>query len=158
MRVIFVALAILMMVADVPAQDNKGPYKIKRGTNIAHWLSQSKTRGKERADFFTKKDVQYIAKAGFDHFRLPVDEEQLWDESGKRNADAFSSLTMQLNGQTSRAFVWCSICTYCVHITSTKRKNLCGRNLLRRINSSSYGMIYHRQLRNILTICWHMNS
>ncbi len=92
MRVIFVALAIFMIAADVPAQDNKGPFKIKRGTNIAHWLSQSKTRGKERAAFFTKKDVQYIASAGFDHFRLPVDEEQLWDEAGKRNADAFQLL------------------------------------------------------------------
>lgn len=67
-------------------------FSIRRGTNIAHWLSQSKARGAERASFFTEKDVKYIASAGFDHFRLPVDEEQLWDESGKRNADAFTLL------------------------------------------------------------------
>lgn len=92
MRVIFVALAIFLISAEVHSQGNKGAFQIKRGTNIAHWLSQSKTRGKERAAFFTKKDVQYIASAGFDHFRLPVDEEQLWDETGKRNADAFQLL------------------------------------------------------------------
>lgn len=74
------------------AQSNKGPYTIKRGTNIAHWLSQSKKRGAEREKFFTKKDVQFIASAGFDHFRLPVDEEQLWDSTGKRYDDAFKLL------------------------------------------------------------------
>ena len=73
-------------------QGNKGPYKIKRGTNIAHWLSQSNKRGAERESFFTQKDVQFIASAGFDHFRLPVDEEQLWDSSGKRHDDAFKLL------------------------------------------------------------------
>lgn len=64
-------------------------YKIKRGTNIAHWLSQSEKRGGERAKFFTEKDIQYIASAGFDHIRLPVDEQQLWDSAGKRENDAF---------------------------------------------------------------------
>ena len=36
--------------------------------------------------------MQYIKSAGFDHIRLPVDEEQLWDSSGKRNDDAFQLL------------------------------------------------------------------
>src|SRR5690348_1872665 len=79
------------------AQNNKGPFKIRRGTNIAHWLSQSRTRGAERESFFTKKDVQFIASAGFDHFRLPVDEEQLWDSTGKRYDDAFKLLTNALD-------------------------------------------------------------
>lgn len=66
------------------------PFKIKCGTNIAHWLSQSRRRGVERAAFFTEKDVKYIDSLGFDHIRLPIDEEQMWDESGKRNEDAFA--------------------------------------------------------------------
>jgi len=41
-------------------------FEIKKGTNVAHWLSQSKQRGTERALFFTKEDVQNIAKMGFD--------------------------------------------------------------------------------------------
>lgn len=76
--------------------DNSGTYpdnfSIKRGTNIAHWLSQSKTRGEERSTFFTRKDVEYIKSAGFDHIRLPVDEEQLWDSSGNREDAAFALL------------------------------------------------------------------
>ena len=77
---------------DPNTKNDYGSFKIKRGTNIAHWLSQSKNRGSERASFFTEKDVQYIAEAGFDHIRLPVDEEQLWDSTGKRNDDAFQLL------------------------------------------------------------------
>ena len=74
------------------SKNDYASFKIKRGTNIAHWLSQSKKRGDERASFFTEKDVQFIANAGFDHIRMPVDEEQLWDSAGKRNDDAFQLL------------------------------------------------------------------
>src|SRR3954451_20260654 len=78
--------------AATPDQSNSNAFAIKRGTNIAHWLSQSKKRGQERADFFTKADVDFIKSKGFDHIRLPVDEEQLWDSTGKRNEDAFQLL------------------------------------------------------------------
>lgn len=64
-------------------------FKIKKGTNVGGWLSQSRRRGEERAAFFTEKDVKYIDSLGFDHIRLPIDEEQMWDETGKRNEDAF---------------------------------------------------------------------
>lgn len=67
-------------------------FEIKRGTNIAHWLSQSDRRGEERAKFITEKDIMFIDSAGFDHIRLPVDEVQMWDESGKRNDTAFMLL------------------------------------------------------------------
>ena len=68
-------------------------FEVKRGTNIAHWLSQSRARGVERQKFFTKADVAAIAKMGFDHVRLPIDEEQMWDEQGKRHDDAFQLMT-----------------------------------------------------------------
>ncbi len=31
-------------------------FEVKRGTNIAHWLSQSQRRGTDRELFFTEKD------------------------------------------------------------------------------------------------------
>ena len=65
-------------------------FKIKKGTNLAHWLSQSEARGEERARFITEKDIKFIDSLGFDHVRLPVDEVQMWDESGKRYDDAFA--------------------------------------------------------------------
>jgi endoglucanase len=71
------------------------PYKsfsIKRGTNLAHWLSQSDRRGDERKSFITETDIRFIDSLGFDHVRLPIDEEQMWDETGKRNEDAFALL------------------------------------------------------------------
>lgn len=64
-------------------------FEVKKGTNIAHWLSQSIRRGEARKQFFTKADVEKIASMGFDHIRLPIDEEQMWDEDGKRHNDAF---------------------------------------------------------------------
>jgi endoglucanase len=67
-------------------------FEISRGTNIAHWLSQSERRGEERAKFITEKDIRFIDSVGFDHIRLPIDEEQMWDETGKRNDDAFTLL------------------------------------------------------------------
>jgi len=75
-------------------------FRIKRGTNIAHWLSQSGRRGEGRTAFFTEKDVKYIDSLGFDHIRLPIDEEQMWDETGKRNDDAFALMKNCLD--------WCS--------------------------------------------------
>jgi endoglucanase len=75
-----------------PEQNNRSAFNVKRGTNIAHWLSQSSRRGPERAAFFTQKDVAYIKSAGFDHIRLPVDEEQLWDSTGSREEEAFQLL------------------------------------------------------------------
>lgn len=67
-------------------------FVVTKGTNIAHWLSQSKRRGLDREHFFTADDIQIIAEMGFDHIRLPIDEEQLWDESGQRHDDAFALL------------------------------------------------------------------
>ena len=67
-------------------------FEIMRGTNIAHWLSQSERRGDERESFITEKDIKFIDSLGFDHIRLPIDEEQMWDETGRRNEDAFTLL------------------------------------------------------------------
>jgi aryl-phospho-beta-D-glucosidase BglC (GH1 family) len=65
-------------------------FEIMRGTNLAHWLSQSQRRGAERAAFITERDIKFIDSVGFDHVRLPIDEEQMWDEAGNRNEDAFT--------------------------------------------------------------------
>jgi len=65
-------------------------FHINRGTNIGHWLSQSKQRGEERQKFILEKDIRFIDSVGFDHIRLPIDEEQMWDENEKRHDDAFA--------------------------------------------------------------------
>ena len=70
----------------------KPTFAITRGVNISHWLSQSKARGLQRREFFLRDDVSNIAAWGFDHLRLPVDEEQLWLEDGSRDPEAFELL------------------------------------------------------------------
>jgi endoglucanase len=70
---------------------------IKRGTNISHWLSQSQRRGDARKAWFTREDVQRIADWGFDHLRIPIDEEQMWDEKGNPDRQAFGLLNMALD-------------------------------------------------------------
>jgi endoglucanase len=67
-------------------------FDIQRGVNISHWLSQSKVRGEQRKAHFTEKDVEEVAKAGFDHIRIPIDEEQMWDSSGNKETEAFALL------------------------------------------------------------------
>jgi endoglucanase len=102
MRYIFLPIVILFLLVtgcehakrlvDSSTNNNYGSFSIKRGTNIAHWLSQSERRGDKRFSFFTEKDITFIKSAGFDHIRLPVDEQQLWDSAGKRYDDAFQLL------------------------------------------------------------------
>src|SRR5690606_9952533 len=78
--------------SEIAQQNHFKSFEIKRGTNIAHWLSQSNRRGAERASFFTRKDIDFIDSVGFDHIRLPVDEVQLWNAEGKRHEEAFGLL------------------------------------------------------------------
>jgi len=89
--VMMVAMVLSTALPTGAAEKDKG-FEIRRGTNISHWLSQSTRRGEERARFFTEKDVELIASLGFDHIRLPVDEEQLWDEAGNKEPEAFALL------------------------------------------------------------------
>jgi len=72
-------------------------FVFKRGTNISHWLSQSNKRGMDRQNYFTGKDVKYLAGLGFDHIRIPVDEEQLWKEDGQKDNEGFSLLKQALD-------------------------------------------------------------
>ncbi|MDR1780385.1 MAG: glycoside hydrolase family 5 protein, partial [Tannerella sp.] len=75
-------------------------FELKRGVNISHWLSQSSVRGEQRAQYFTRRDVEFIASLGFDHIRFPVDEEQMFDEQGNKEKEAFTLL--------HNALRWCA--------------------------------------------------
>jgi len=87
-----VLVTILSGVVSVQAVEQSDTFEIRRGINISHWLSQSGRRGSARRDYFTQKDVAFIASLGFDHIRLPIDEEQMWDEAGGKEAEAFELL------------------------------------------------------------------
>ncbi|TVR54423.1 MAG: glycoside hydrolase family 5 protein [Puniceicoccaceae bacterium] len=76
---------------------NPTPFRLHKGTNVSHWLSQSKARGAERRAFFTREDIERLAGLGFDHLRLPIDEEQMWKEDGSREPEAFDLLDAGLD-------------------------------------------------------------
>jgi len=48
-------------------------FTFKRGVNISHWLSQNEAAQTYGAPWFGESDVEWIARQGFDHIRLPVD-------------------------------------------------------------------------------------
>jgi len=72
-------------------------FKIQRGTNISHWLSQSQERGSERRTRFTREDVARLANLGLDHLRLPVDEDQLWTQDNQQEPEAWDLLQQGLD-------------------------------------------------------------
>ena len=84
----FLGLATPVLAAD----EAQGQVILGKGTNLAHWLSQTRRSGEERRNFITEKDIAYIAELGFDHVRMPIDEMQMWDEQGNRDEDAFEIL------------------------------------------------------------------
>lgn len=92
-----IVFAVLLLSCESNQQQTGEKFTVNKGTNVAHWLSQSRARGTEREQFFTKADVENIAKMGFDHIRLPIDEEQMWNENGDRNQDAFQLMENCVN-------------------------------------------------------------
>ena len=73
-----------------PGKPNR--FEIRTGVNVSHWLSQSESRGEERRRYMTRADFDTIASMGFDHVRMPVDEVQLWDSLGNKEAEGFGLL------------------------------------------------------------------
>lgn len=89
------ALCVSIAFAAAPTvPHNPSGFRIHRGTNLSHWLSQY--AGAPRDKFITEEDFRFIARAGFDHVRLPVDEKELWTEDGLPNEENFGYLLRAL--------------------------------------------------------------
>ena len=70
---------ILIIVLSVGGYASpKKSFEIKRGVNLSHWLSQRGENTPSIQDGMSATDFSRIARAGFDHVRLPIDEEVLW--------------------------------------------------------------------------------
>jgi endoglucanase len=106
-RAIFLGMVLIFSISCQPSTRSSAQetgetsteektFDIHQGVNISHWLSQSRARGEQRRNYFTEKDVMAVAEAGFDHIRIPIDEEQMWDEEGKKEAEAFDLLHQAL--------------------------------------------------------------
>lgn len=72
-------------------------FRIKRGTNISHWLSQSEQRGEARRLHIQEDDFARLKELGFDFVRIPIDEVQFWDEEGNKLPEAWDLLKNALD-------------------------------------------------------------
>ena len=101
MKKTFITLAILaftmLTMAACSGQsaktDGVNNFTIKRGTNLSHWLSQSRVRGEARRLHIQEDDFARLEQLGFDFVRIPIDEEQFWDEKGNKLPEAWELLT-----------------------------------------------------------------
>ena len=96
-----VAVALLVMTACAgksETNDGTNNFRIKRGTNLSHWLSQNnEDRGEARKQHIQEDDFARLDSLGFDFVRIPIDEVQFWDEEGNKLPEAWDLLTFALD-------------------------------------------------------------
>lgn len=92
--ILLIGLLLSVSCAGMEPHQESGTssFEIHRGVNIAYFLSQSTHRGEQRARYFTSEDIKRIKDYGFDHIRLPIDEEQMFKEDGSKDTKAFDLL------------------------------------------------------------------
>ena len=95
----FVAVMILAVTACSKKEEGAtNNFRIKRGTNVSHWLSQNnEDRGEARRLHIQEDDFARLDSLGFDFVRLPIDEVQFWDEEGNKLPEAWDLMTNAIN-------------------------------------------------------------
>ena len=88
----FVAAFLLISCGGENKENNVNNFRIKRGTNLSHWLSQSEERGEGRKTHIQEDDFERLEQLGFDFVRIPIDEVQFWDEEGNKLDEAWELL------------------------------------------------------------------
>ena len=97
---VMIGLVVLTFAACATKNESNNEvnnFRIKRGTNISHWLSQSDERGVERQQHIQEDDFARLDSLGFDFVRIPIDEVQFWDEEGNKLPEAWDLLTFALD-------------------------------------------------------------
>ena len=94
----FAAVMLCACTAKPAETQDEGAFVLKRGTNLSHWLSQNNIdRGEARKNHIQDDDFARLEELGFDHVRIPIDEEQFWDEDGNKLQEAWDLLTWALD-------------------------------------------------------------
>jgi len=91
------ATVFLSSCNNSPVEKEVNDFRIKRGTNLSHWLSQSEERGEARQQHIQEDDFERLEQLGFDFVRIPIDEVQFWDEDGEKLPEAWNLLTTALD-------------------------------------------------------------
>ena len=92
------ALVLTSCATKSETTDGVNNFRIKRGTNLSHWLSQNnEDRGEARRQHIQEDDFARLDSLGFDFVRIPIDEVQFWDEEGNKLPEAWDLLTFALD-------------------------------------------------------------
>jgi len=94
------AMTVLALTACTQKKETENTvnnFKIERGTNVSHWLSQSEERGEARLKHIQEDDFARLDSLGFDFVRLPIDEVQFWDEDGNKLPEAWELMINAIN-------------------------------------------------------------
>lgn len=97
---VFVMTVLVLTACTTKSETNDGvnDFRIKRGTNLSHWLSQNnEDRGEARRLHIQEDDFARLDSLGFDFVRIPIDEVQFWDEEGNKLPEAWDLLTFALD-------------------------------------------------------------
>ena len=92
-----IAMALFLSTACFAQAGKVNNFRIKRGTNVSHWLSQSEQRGEARRLHIQEDDFARLEELGFDFVRIPIDEVQFWDEKGNKLPEAWDLLNNALD-------------------------------------------------------------
>lgn len=71
--------------------------RLRRGINIEGWLRACNAPEREKTSGFTREDVELVARLGFDHVRVNVNEEHLWRPDGRRREWSFAAVDRLLD-------------------------------------------------------------
>lgn len=85
---LFLAAAVMLVLSSCQPKSTENNFKIHKGTNLSHWLSQSEERGEARRQHIQEDDFARLKELGFDFVRIPIDEVQFWDEDGNKIQEA----------------------------------------------------------------------
>ena len=96
-KLAMIAMALFLSTACFAQAGKVNNFRIKRGTNVSHWLSQSEQRGEARRLHIQEDDFARLESLGFDFVRIPIDEVQFWDEKGNKLTEAWDLLNNALD-------------------------------------------------------------
>lgn len=94
-KLMFIALIVFQIYSckqsPTATVTNPSGFIINRGVNLSHWLSQD-FGWVPKYTYINENDIKFIDSVGYDHVRIPIDEQEMWDENGQPVKQAFDLL------------------------------------------------------------------
>lgn len=93
-KIVIVWTIILVTLAS--ANSTKENFDIRTGINLSEWLEKNENLDKKES-IVTNGIIDSLKELGFDHVRIPISEEVLFNEAGNVRPKIFSSLKSRID-------------------------------------------------------------